>query len=285
MLLALGCAELGEPRFVPAVGTVEISSTIPAEGEPLDPLGRIDVCLSAEADPRVVDEVAMTLHSGELTFDSQIEVQLFAWRQPGSRTGLADERWCPGSVLSLTPASALQPGLIYRVVLRPAVVGWAGESLDTTQSGWELDEQGEPRWTIELSVAGDPGDLPPTDVPTLEPGPTLSELFEPGEIFDPERAACGCHQREGELAFERLDLSSPERAYAGLVLRGRVEPTGFPMITPRRPGDSYLLQKLLRTSEGEPLHAIHGEPMPPEGSLPHADLAKLAHWIADGARP
>ncbi|MCA9697660.1 MAG: hypothetical protein KC431_09055, partial [Myxococcales bacterium] len=108
-LLGLSCAELGEQRrFEDEVGPLEIVQTIPAAGEvAFDPLGRIDICFSAEVDPRVIGEFDATLHSGGLTFDAQREVQLYSWRAPGSRDQLAATRWCPGSVISLTPSSPI----------------------------------------------------------------------------------------------------------------------------------------------------------------------------------
>jgi hypothetical protein len=286
-LVAPGCGEPREhPRFETEVGTLEIIETIPAPGSSdAGPGTRIDLCLSAEVDPRALDDFDVTLHSADLVFDTQQEVQLFSWRAPGSRSELASTRWCPGSVLSLTPAGSLQPGLVYRVQLRPALLGWAGESLDTTQDNWTITPEGELRWFHEFRIAGSPSDPQLEELPELAAGPTLTELFEPGEIFDPERAACGCHQTEGELARERLDLSDPETAWSALVLRTGLEATDFPMITPRRPAESYLVHKLLRTDAGERLHGLRGEPMPPDELLPHEDLVRIAHWIADGALP
>lgn len=284
----LACAQLDEPaRFESVVGVLQIVETIPATGSTeVDPLARIDVCLSAEVDARKLEAFDATLHSAELTFDAEVEVQLFGWRAPGSRTGLAQQRWCPGSVISLTPGGSLQPGLTYRIRLRPALLGWAGEELDTEQDGWipNPNAEDEPQWFVEFVVAGSPADEPPDQIPELEPGPTLTQLFEPGEVFDPDRGTCSCHQQVGELANERLDLSSPETAFAGLVLRTGLQGTDFPMITQRRPSESYLIQKLLRTADGERLHAVRGQAMPPDDPLPHADLAKLAHWIASGAQ-
>lgn len=284
-LVVAGCGALDDQqRFEPVVGDLQIAETIPASGAQVDPLGRIDVCLSAEVDPRALASFDATLHSGSLTFDTEVEVQLFSWLAPGSRTGLAIERWCPGSVISLTPGGALQPGLRYRIRLRPALLGWAGESLDTEQDGWLTDIEGELLWFLEFRVSGSTADSPPEEVPELEPGPTLTQLFEPGEVFDPERGACSCHQGGGdELASARLDLSDPQTAWTQLVLRTGLEATDFPMITARRPSESYLLHKLLRTNEGERLHAVRGEAMPPDDPLPHADLVRIAHWIASGA--
>jgi hypothetical protein len=284
--VAGGCVEPSDQqRFEPAVGALQITETIPAAGATeVDPLVRIDVCLSAEVDPRALVSFDATLHSGNLTFDTEVEVQLFSWLAPGSRAELATERWCGGSVISLTPGGSLQPGLGYRVRLRPALLGWAGESLDTTTEGWLPDDQGELRWFLEFRVAGSTSDPSPEEVPELEVGPTLTQLFEPGEVFDPERGACSCHQQgEDELASARLDLSDPQTAWTELVLRTGLESTGFPMITARRPSESYLLHKLLRTREGEALHWLHGEPMPPGDPLPHADMVRIAHWIESGA--
>lgn len=283
--VAVGCGELDDrSRFEPAVGDLQITETIPAAGATqVDPVARIDLCLSAEVDPRALETFDATLHSGSLTYDTEVEVHLFSWLAPGSRTGLATERWCPGSVISLAPGNAMQPGLDYRVRLRPALLGWAGESLDTSDGSWLPDAMGELRWFLEFHIAGSPDDTAPEELPQLEPGPTLTELFAPGEVFDPERGACSCHQGEDELASARLDLSDPETAWEELVLRTGLEATEFPMVTARRPSESYLIHKLLRTSEGEPLREILGEPMPPDEPLPHADLVRIAHWIASGA--
>ncbi len=279
-----GCAELGEPRFVSAVGSLEIVETIPADGATeVDPLVRIDVCLTHAADPRVFDDFSMTLHSANLVFDAQIELHLFGWRAPGSRTGLATQPWCPGSVISLTPESPLQPGLVYRVRLQPVARGWAGEPLDTTQAGWLADDAGTPIWTIEFRVAGDPGDDPPELTP-LEPGPTLVELFATDGPFDPERAACSCHGMPGQLATERLNLSTPELAWSELVLATKLGSTGFPRVTPRDPSTSALIHELLRDGEGQPLHEVQTA-MPPDQPLPFADLVRIAHWIDAGAEP
>ena len=283
-LALLGCAEPRElDRYAVELEPLRIVEVVPNDGA--EAQTRIDLCFSAELDPRVLDDFDATLHSADLTFDTQLEVQLVAWRAPASRSGLASERWCPGSVLSLTPAGLLQPGIRYRVQLRPALLGWAGEALDTQQDGWGPDpnQEGQLRWFHEFVVAGSPGDPPPDVAEELPPGPTLTELFEPGEVFDPERAACGCHQTPGELAIARLDLSDPETAWAELVLRAGPAATDFPMVTPRQPAESYLIHKLLRTADGQRLHALHGVEMPPDAPLPHADLVRLHHWIATGA--
>ncbi len=282
----LGCGEARDnPRFETELAPLEIVETAPARGSnDAEPGTRIDLCLSAEIDPRVLDDFDVTLHSADLVFDTQQDVQLVAWRAPASPTQLAADRWCPGSVLSMTPAGPLQPGVTYRVQLRPALLGWAGESLDTTQEGWTITVEGDLRYFFEFTIAGSPLDDQPEESPALPPGPTLTELFEPGEIFDPERAACGCHQTAGDVARERLDLTDPQTAWSELLFRTGLEPTGFPMITPRRPAESYLVHKLVRTLDGDELHAVHGQAMPPDEPLPHADMVRVAHWIHDGAR-
>lgn len=279
-----GCAELGEPRFEPTVGTLEILASAPAAGaSEVDPAARIDVCLSSFADPRVFDDFSATLHSSNLTFDAQIELQLLGWRAPGRRDALADAPWCPGSVVSLTPRSPLQPGLTYRMRLQPVARGWAGETLDTSTAGWGLDAQGVPIWTLEFRVAGQAGDEPPESIPTLPPGPTLTELFDEGGPFDPARDLCSCHRDVDDIAAERLDLSSPDTAWADLVLAESIGSTGFPLVAPAQPQSSALVQELLR-DEGEPLwQAQH--PMPPDSALDFTDLVLLSHWIADGALP
>lgn len=287
--LVAGCGQLGsEERFEPQVGAIEIVETIPSNGSSgADPVGSIDLCLSAEADPRAVQQLATTLHSGHLFFDTETQVQLFSWRAPGSRGELAVDRWCPGSVISVVPGGAIQAGLIFRLQVREiSGLGWAGERLDTDGPEWAVDpDDGELRMFLEFQVGGTPGDPDPEEIPSLPPGPTLDELFTDERVFDPERAACSCHQSdEDPIAIARLDLRDPDAAYAGLVLRDGTEATGFPMVSPRLPSESYLLHKLIRTDGGDALHGILGDPMPPAGPLPHTDLVDLAHWIADGAQ-
>ena len=78
-------------------------------------------------------------------------------------------------------------------------------------------------------------------------------------------------------------LSRP--AVAGLfALRPGLAATDFPMISPRQPAQSYLLQKLVRTADGDALHAIHGVAMPPGEPLPHEDIVDITWWISEGAK-
>ena len=61
--------------------------------------------------------------------------------------------------------------------------------------------------------------------------------------------------------------------------------TGFPMVSPRRPAESYLVQVLLRDDAGEALHGVRGGPMPPDAPLAHADMTLIVRWIEGGALP
>jgi hypothetical protein len=124
------------------------------------------------------------------------------------------------------------------------------------------------------------GDEDPPDVPA----PTLAELFAPGQVFDPDNPACSCHREPG-LAQERVDLSTPQAAFADLVLAADTRSTGFRMVSPERPSESYLIQTLLRDPDGTALYGVLGEPMPPDEPLPHADMTALALWIEGGALP
>lgn len=282
------CAELGdEVRFEPSAEPVEITSSVPATGSSaVDPGARFDLCFSTEIDPRIPDDFDLNLRSATLTFDTELSVQMFSWRAPGQQDAIAAERWCPGSVLSITPKSPLQPGITYRARLRAIdELGWRGQGLDLSEPGWTADEEGNVTRWFEFTVAGDIGDPAPEEVPTLEPGPTLAALFTDGAVFDPERGACSCHQGSDALALARLDLRTAELAFESLVLRDGLEPTGVPMVNPGRPSESYLLHKLHRTASGEAQHGIAGAAMPPGEPLPFADWVAVARWIADGAQP
>ena len=54
-------------------------------------------------------------------------------------------------------------------------------------------------------------------------------------------------------------------------------------ISARQPSASYLIQTLLRDDDGEALHGVQGDPMPPDAPLDHASMVKLARWIEAGA--
>jgi hypothetical protein len=115
--------------------------------------------------------------------------------------------------------------------------------------------------------------------------PTLTDLFAPGRVFSTDRDTCSCHRGSDELATGRLDLSDPARAFASLVNDPRERDNGFAMISPRRPSESFLIQKLVRDHDGQPLRGIIGDPMPPDEPIAYADYVDLALWIAGGANP
>ncbi len=263
--------------------------TIPAQGSAdFDPRGQIDFCFSDYLDPAAISELDAALYSGRIRFDSELDTQLFAWRPPGEPDGVSDSAWCPGSVVTIRPRDPLEAGLLYRVRLRASAVGWAGEPLDTSTPGWTTPElYGDPQtFWLEFTTAiesdgTDGGDDP--DGPEADPSPRLSDLFAPGEVFDPESAACSCHREPG-LARELVDLSSPAAAFDDLVRDQTPRSTGSPLVSPRNPSESYLVQTLLRDGD-EALHAVLGDPMPPDEPLAHVHMSSIARWIEGGALP
>jgi hypothetical protein len=289
--LLLGCTVTSdEHRFPPNPEKLRILATVPEPGATgVSPDVQVDVCLSGLVDPRTVTDADATLSSGSSRFDSSLAVQLVAWSGPGgsSLAPHTEGPWCRGSVLSITPRAPLQPGVLYRVRLRPSVVGWHGERLDTDMSGWTADEEGEVHHRLEFTVSERAPDPDPGSEEEEEHkgAPTLTDLFSVGAIFDPERETCGCHGNEGELAHALLDLRTPESAFDHLVAPTRSRDTGFPMVTPRRPSESFLLHKLLRDDHGAAIEGVLGDPMPPDEPLPHADLVALMRWIEGGAEP
>lgn len=280
------CTRVSDSQPFPLVSErLTIVRTVPEPDAVIAPGAQIDFCFSGYVDPRALDDFDVSVSSGIPVFDSRQELQLFAWRPPGAPVGDALAAWCPGSVLSVRPRAPLRPGVRYRVRLQPSAVGWGGEQLDVTTPGWVQDEEG-PAFLLEFTV--DPAaPLPPGDAsgePTAPP-PTLGDLFAPGQVFAPDNLACGCHRAgDDPLAQARLDLSSPELAFAGLVLPTRLMSTGFPMVAPRRPAESYLVQVLLRDADGDALHGVLGEPMPPDEPLAYADMVALVRWIEGGAQ-
>lgn len=269
------------PRFEPISDRLQILETIPAQGATdVPPNAQIDFCFSDYLDPRALDDLDAALRSGQVQFDTQLDLQLFAWRPPGAAVGASSEAWCPGSVVSLRSKTPMIPGILHRARLAPSAVGWGGEQLDVTTPGWTTT--GSPIFQLVFTVrAAEPGDEP--DEP--EPAPTLTDLFAPGQPFSLSNPACGCHRDPGHLATERLDLSTPQDAFAGLVLPTRPQSTGFPMVSPRRPSESYLVQVLLRDSDGGALHGVLGDPMPPDAPLPHDQMVEIVRWIEGGAMP
>lgn len=280
---ALACTRVSDtPRFEPISERLEILETIPGPmAEDVPPGAQIDFCFSGTLDPRALDDLDASLRSGLVTFDTQLDLQLFAWRPPGESSGTADAPWCPGSVVSLRAKEPLVPGVLHRVRLAPSAVGWAGEQLDVTTPGWVADDGG-PLFILQFYVR-EPDDDGKTDPP--EPAPTLTDLFAPGQVFSSNNPACSCHRDPDDLAYERLDLSSPQDAFAGLVLPTRRQSTGFPMVVPRRPSESFLVQVLLRDDDGQALHGVRGDPMPPDDPLPYPEMLAIVRWIEGGALP
>ena len=300
LAIAGACTRVSDSsRFEPISERIEIVETIPAPGAtdvPTD--AQVDFCFSGYLDPRALDDFDVTVSSGGVVgtasgvFDTQLDLQLFAWRPPGAAVGDSASAWCPGSVLSVRPKVPLRPGALHRARLQPSAVGWGGEQLDVTTPGWVQDDAG-PAFLLEFTV--DPKavvpDGPDTDTDTdtdtggEPPAPTLTDLFAPGAVFATGNPACGCHRAGDELARARLDLSDPAVAFADLVLPSRLMSTGFPMVAPRRPSESYLVQVLLRDADGAALHGVLGDPMPPDEPLAHADMVALVRWIEGGALP
>jgi len=279
----LACTRASDtPRFEPISERLEILETIPGPmATDVPPGAQIDFCFSGTLDPRALDDLDASLRSGLVIFDTQLDLQLFAWRPPGESSGTADAPWCPGSVVSLRAKEPLVPGVLHRVRLAPSAVGWAGERLDVTTPGWVADDAG-PLFILQFYVR-EPDDDGKTDPP--EPAPTLTDLFAPGQVFSANNPACSCHRDPDDLAYERLDLSSPQDAFAGLVLPTHPQSTGFPMVAPRRPSESFLVQVLLRDDDGQALHGVRGDPMPPDAPLPYPEMLAIVRWIEGGALP
>ena len=291
------CTRVSDTQPYPVVSErLTIVRTIPEPDAVIAPDAQIDFCFSGYVDPRALDDFDVSVSSGVPEFDTRLELQLFAWRPPGAATGDADSAWCPGSVLSVRPRVPLRPGLPHRVRMQPSAVGWAGEQLDVTTPGWVQYEAG-PAFLVEFTVDPaaqlgdtdgdtDTGGDTDTDGDTEPPGPTIGDLFAPGQVFAPDNPACSCHRAEEEdaLARARLDLSDPDAAFAGLVLPNRLMSTGFLMVAPRRPAESYLVQVLLRDAGGHALLGVLGEPMPPDEPLAYADMVALVRWIEGGAQ-
>lgn len=288
-----GCTRVSDDRRFPSTDEqLQILETVPAQGAvEVSPSTHIDICFSGRVDPRPTDDFDATVRSGRVTFDTQLELQLLPWRGPGG-IELADDAtapWCAGSVLSIKPLGDLRGGLLYRALLRPVVVGWEGESLDTSTPGWqELDEEGL-RFILELTVTDEEGTGTGTqgeEGSEEAEAPRLSTLFEPGAILDPSLDICGCHVPNGpralDVAHTRLDLSTPASAHEDLLESSRLRDTGFPMITARSASESFLVHKLLRDDEAS-IHGVLGDPMPPDDALEYQELVAIMRWIQDGA--
>ncbi len=283
------CAWIDEDsRFDDEDPTLRLLESYPANGAVgVERGSQIDFCFSQTIDPKSVGSFDVILVSGINIFDVEVSLQLFAWRPPTGLGDLPAEPWCPGSVLTLRPRSEMRGDADYRVRLRPFVVGWGGESLDLLSEPWEQLEDG--RWAtyVEFRVAPEESEEPdpPPEGSPVAPPITLSDLYGAGGPFEPARALCSCHGEDGDLAQQRLDLSTPERAFAGLVLDQTPASTGYPRVTPAQPSESFLIQKLLRDPDGAPLHAVRGAVMPPDEPLEYPDMVMIARWIEDGALP
>lgn len=295
-VLAGACTRVSETeRFEAGEEPLVIVETVPeawATAAPRD--GAIDLCFSHPVDPRSIGPTDATILSGETPLDVESTTQILPWTAPG---GVAlDEAagviapWCSGSVLSVRAKAQLVAGLHYRLRFVPRVAGWNGEIIDTETYGWA--PEGDRRrfyleFTTETTAEHTPDPTPGTDPPpdTTEPdAPTLTDLFGRGGVFDPARETCSCHRDPDDLALARLDLRAVDSAYEALVLETRVRETGFAMVSARRPSESFLVQKLLRDHDGEPLQGILGDAMPPDEPIAYADYVMIARWIAGGAK-
>jgi hypothetical protein len=287
VLLGLpGCTRVSDrSRFEGPDETLEILATGPQPGElGVDPEVRIDLCLSGRVDPRSLDEVDATVSSGGAVIDSELSVQIVPWLAPGEDRPPDDTSapWCDGSVLSIDPKAPLTAGAEHRLRLRPSAVGWAGEPLSTEGPQWvAATDDDDSHFVLEFTVDADPHHEPTEP----EPVTTLRDLFARGGPLDPARDTCRCHRDPDDLAFRRLDLRDPEAAYAGLLGSARLRDTGFAMVAPREPSESFLVHKLLRDDDGSALYGVLGDPMPQDEPLAYADLLAILQWIADGAEP
>jgi len=287
LLLEGACAGVSdrEDPYSAGIGEMAIVQTVPEQGaREVDPLVSLDLCWSTLLDPRSVADTAAAVSSGEARFDSTLTLQLFAWKGPGGAVQPPERPspWCPGSVITVAPKAPLVHGVDFRLTLPATGVGWEGESVDYDTPGWYRNVDGEWVYVLEFGVAPSP-----TGGEEIAPAPPrslrLADLFEHGRVFDPERRACTCHTDPADAALALLDLREPSTAYLDLVGPSRLRDTGFPMVTARKPSESFLVHKLLRDADGMALYGVLGDAMPPTGPLPYADLQDLATWIEGGA--
>lgn len=281
----MSCTRVSDrERFVAAEDELRIETSIPAAGAgDVLPDARIDLCLSARVDPRSPDETDATVSSGQTLVDSELDVQLVPWQAPGQPLPDADAAapWCEGSVISVAPRALLSSGVRYRLRLRPTIFAWDGGGLNVDAPGWVQHDDGTSDFFLEFTV----GASPPEPDPEPPPPVTLTALFAPGGPLDPGVGNCSCHLDPDDLAFARLDLRTPEAAYAELLGDARLRDTGFPMIAAREPSASFFVHKLARDVDGEPLPGLLGDAMPPDDPLPYPELRLILQWIADGALP
>ena len=289
LFVLIGCTRVSDDdRFEPVAEEITIVQTVPEAGaSEVEPTVQIDLCWSGLVDPRSVGDLDAFITSGAEFVDTRVAVQLWPWRPPANAAGPppSEAPWCSGSVLSVTPKAELAGGVQYRFQLQDNAVGWAGEQIDTDRPGWIDDDAGGSLYLLEFTIAEEPPMPPGTDPPEEDPV-LLSDLFAAGGPFDPARGLCSCHTGGDELAQALLDLSTPETAFEDLVLPPRLRDTGFAMVTPRIPSESFLLHKVLRDPDGSAIYGVLGDAMPRgETPLPYADYVAIARWIEDGALP
>ncbi|MBV1862776.1 MAG: hypothetical protein KUG77_30420 [Nannocystaceae bacterium] len=281
-----GCTRVSDTaRFKANAQTVEITATMPPAGGSVFPDMSVRLCWSDLIDPQSLTDVDALVGSGDLLTDARLGFELRPWTSPEGEQ-LVDgttRSWCEGSVVTVTPKEPLIAGVRYRMRLADAAVGWEGEQPNLQTPWWMSTEGGDnSNFFLEFDVV--PSNKPPQLPEEPTPAVTLTSLFEAGAVFDPQRAMCSCHRDSEDDANLRLDLSSPEAAYEDLLFDSRLRDTGYPMITPRRPSESFLLHKVLR-DEGDALRGVFGTAMPPgDDALPYGDYVMLARWIEDGAQ-
>ena len=288
VLLAAGlvaCTRVSDTqRFAPNPETVDVVASVPeADGEAF-PDVVVRLCWSDYLDPQSLDDGDAVMGSGALLTDARLEFELLPWTAPdGSLLGHdATEPWCSGSVVSVVPKELLVAGVRYRMYLDDTATGWEGQQPDVESQGWITENDGGSfNYGVEFDVV--PSERPPREPADPPEDVTLASLFEPGALFDPDRDTCSCHRDPDTDANTLLDLRTPAAAYEDLLFDGRLRDTGYPMVTPRRPSESFLLHKVLR-SDGDALAGVNGNAMPPgDTAIPYGDYVMLARWIRDGA--
>ncbi len=285
LMLLAGCTRTSDrQRFAPNPETIEVTQTVPAGGSEAPPDVSVRLCWSDLLDPAALTDVDAVVGSGSLLTDAALSIELRPWTSPEGEPldETADSPWCAGSVVTVTPKESLQPGVRYRMRLANEAVGWEGERPDVESMGWVVDEDGSTNFFVEFDIVDRV--IPPSVGPE-EPvdAITMETLFASGGVFDPQRAMCSCHLDEEDDANVLLDLRTADAAYEDLLFESRLRDTGYPMVTPRRPSESFLLHKVLRDG-GEPLPGVFGNAMPlGDMDLPYGDYVMLARWIEDGA--
>lgn len=283
--LIAGCTRLSDrQRFAPNPETIEVTQTVPASGSEAPRDVAVRLCWSDHLDPAALTDVDAVMGSGSLLTDAALSFELRPWTSPEGEPldATAESPWCAGSVVTVTPKEPLQPGVRYRMRLADEAVGWEGERPDLESMGWVVDEDGSANFFVEFDIVDQ---LTPASVDPEVPGDpiTMESLFAPGGVFDPERAMCSCHLDEEDDANILLDLRTADAAYEDLLFDSRLRDTGYPMVTPRRPSESFVLHKVLR-DDGAPLPGVYGDAMPlGDMELPYGDYVMLARWIEDGA--